>query len=83
MIHPRIGHEVTFIQLRAKRFRRSRLRRYRRTRPFPDRTFTSGLRQVIALIPLIRNDPGAAIGRTAMAARLVARFVAGPASTAK
>lgn len=36
--------------------------------PFPDRTFKSGLRQMIALIPLTRNDPGAAIGRTAMAA---------------
>jgi haloalkane dehalogenase len=36
--------------------------------PFPDRTYKSGLRQMIALIPLTRNDPGAAIGRTAMAA---------------
>ena len=36
--------------------------------PFPDRTFKAGLRQMIALIPLTRNDPGAAIGRTAMAA---------------
>lgn len=36
--------------------------------PFPDRTFKSGLRQMIALIPLTRNDPGAAIGRRAMAA---------------
>jgi haloalkane dehalogenase len=36
--------------------------------PFPDRTFTAGLRHLIALIPLTRNDPGAAIGRTTMAA---------------
>ena len=36
--------------------------------PFPDRSYKSGLRQMIALIPLTRNDPGAAIGRTAMAA---------------
>ena len=36
--------------------------------PFPDRAYKSGLRQMIALIPLTRNDPGAAIGRTAMAA---------------
>jgi haloalkane dehalogenase len=36
--------------------------------PFPDRSFTAGLRQLTALIPLTRNDPGAAIGRTTMAA---------------
>lgn len=36
--------------------------------PFPDRRFTTGLRQMIALIPLTRNDRGAAIGRTTMAA---------------
>jgi len=36
--------------------------------PFPDRSFTAGLRQMIALIPLTRNDPGAAIGRDTMAA---------------
>jgi haloalkane dehalogenase len=36
--------------------------------PFPDRSFTAGLRQLIALIPLTRNDPGAKIGRTTMAA---------------
>jgi haloalkane dehalogenase len=35
--------------------------------PFPDRSYTSGLRQLIALIPLTRNDPGAAIGRNTMA----------------
>lgn len=35
--------------------------------PFPDRSYTAGLRQLIALIPLTRNDPGAAIGRTTMA----------------
>jgi haloalkane dehalogenase len=35
--------------------------------PFPDRSYTSGLRQLIALIPLTRNDPGAAIGRATMA----------------
>lgn len=34
--------------------------------PFPDRTYTAGLRQMIALVPLTRNDPGAALGRTAM-----------------
>lgn len=34
--------------------------------PFPDRTFTAGLRQMTALIPLTRNDPGAAIGRATM-----------------
>jgi haloalkane dehalogenase len=35
--------------------------------PFPDRSYTAGLRQMIALIPLTRNDPGAAIGRATMA----------------
>ncbi|MEO3759287.1 haloalkane dehalogenase [Mycobacterium sp. B14F4] len=36
--------------------------------PFPDREFTAGLRQMTALIPLTRNDPGAAIGRATRAA---------------
>ena len=36
--------------------------------PFPDRSFKAGLRQLTALIPLTRNDPGAAIGRATMAA---------------
>lgn len=36
--------------------------------PFPDREFTAGLRQMTALIPLTRNDPGAVIGRETMAA---------------
>ena len=36
--------------------------------PFPDRSFKAGLRQLTALIPLTRNDPGAAIGRSTMAA---------------
>jgi haloalkane dehalogenase len=36
--------------------------------PFPDRSFTAGLRQMTALLPLTRNDPGAAIGRKTMAA---------------
>jgi haloalkane dehalogenase len=31
--------------------------------PFPDRTYEAGLRQMTSLIPLTRNDPGAAIGR--------------------
>lgn len=35
--------------------------------PFPDRSYTAGLRQMIALVPLTRNDPGAAIGRATMA----------------
>ena len=35
--------------------------------PFPDRSFKAGLRQLTALIPLTRNDPGAAIGRATMA----------------
>jgi haloalkane dehalogenase len=36
--------------------------------PFPDRSYKAGLRQLTALLPLTRNDPGAAIGRTTMAA---------------
>jgi hypothetical protein len=36
--------------------------------PFPDRSYKAGLRQLTALIPLTRNDVGAAIGRAAMAA---------------
>jgi haloalkane dehalogenase len=36
--------------------------------PFPDTSFKAGLRQLTALVPLTRNDPGAAIGRTTMAA---------------
>lgn len=36
--------------------------------PFPDHRFKAGLRQTTALIPLTRNDPGAAIGRETMAA---------------
>jgi haloalkane dehalogenase len=36
--------------------------------PFPDRSYKAGLRQLTALIPLTRNDPGAAIGRDTMAA---------------
>jgi haloalkane dehalogenase len=36
--------------------------------PFPDRRFTAGLRQMTALIPLTRNDPGAAIGRKTLTA---------------
>lgn len=36
--------------------------------PFPDRSYKAGLRQMTALIPLTRNDPGAAIGRETMAA---------------
>lgn len=31
--------------------------------PFPDRSYEAGLRQMTSLIPLTRNDPGAAIGR--------------------
>jgi haloalkane dehalogenase len=34
--------------------------------PFPDQTFTAGLRQMTGLIPLTRNDPGARIGRATM-----------------
>jgi len=36
--------------------------------PFPDATFKAGLRQMPGLIPLTRNDPGATIGRRALAA---------------
>ena len=36
--------------------------------PFPDRTYKAGLRQLTALIPLTRNDPGAKIGVATMAA---------------
>ena len=36
--------------------------------PFPDRSYKAGLRQMTGLIPLTRNDPGAAIGRDTMAA---------------
>jgi len=36
--------------------------------PFPDRTYKAGLRQLTALIPLTRNDPGARIGAATMAA---------------
>lgn len=36
--------------------------------PFPDRSFKAGLRQLTALVPLTRNDPGAVIGRATMAA---------------
>lgn len=35
--------------------------------PFPDRSFKAGLRQLTALIPLTRNDPGAVLGRATMA----------------
>jgi haloalkane dehalogenase len=35
--------------------------------PFPDRSYKAGLRQLTALVPLTRNDPGAAIGRATMA----------------
>lgn len=35
--------------------------------PFPDRSYTAGLRQLTALVPLTRNDPGAVIGRATMA----------------
>lgn len=35
--------------------------------PFPDSRYQAGLRQLTALIPLTRNDPGAAIGRATMA----------------
>jgi haloalkane dehalogenase len=35
--------------------------------PFPDRSYKAGLRQMIALVPLTRNDPGAVIGRATMA----------------
>jgi haloalkane dehalogenase len=36
--------------------------------PFPDRSYKAGLRQLTALVPLTRNDPGAKIGRATMAA---------------
>jgi haloalkane dehalogenase len=36
--------------------------------PFPDRAHQAGLRQMTALVPLTRNDPGAAIGRATMTA---------------
>ena len=36
--------------------------------PFPDRSYKAGLRQLTSLVPLTRNDPGAAIGRATMAA---------------
>jgi haloalkane dehalogenase len=35
--------------------------------PFPDPSYTAGLRQMTALLPLTRDDPGAAIGRQTMA----------------
>ncbi|MBV8930646.1 MAG: alpha/beta fold hydrolase, partial [Mycobacteriaceae bacterium] len=35
--------------------------------PFPDRSYKAGLRQLTALVPLTRTDPGAAIGRATMA----------------
>jgi haloalkane dehalogenase len=35
--------------------------------PFPDRSYQAGLRQLTALVPLSRNDPGAVIGRATMA----------------
>lgn len=34
--------------------------------PFPDPSFTAGLRQMTGLIPLTPNDPGARIGRATM-----------------
>ena len=34
--------------------------------PYPDPTYKAGLRQLTALVPLTRNDPGAAIGRATM-----------------
>jgi haloalkane dehalogenase len=36
--------------------------------PFPDPSYKAGLRQLTALVPLTRNDPGAAIGRATMTA---------------
>ena len=36
--------------------------------PFPDATYTAGLRQMTALLPLTRNDVGARIGRRTMRA---------------
>ena len=35
--------------------------------PYPDRGYKAGLRQLTALVPLTRNDPGSAIGRATMA----------------
>lgn len=35
--------------------------------PFPDRKYKAGLRQLTALVPLTRKDPGAAINRATMA----------------
>jgi haloalkane dehalogenase len=34
--------------------------------PYPDQSYAAGLRQMTALLPLTRNDPGAAIGRATM-----------------
>jgi haloalkane dehalogenase len=34
--------------------------------PFPSRPYKAGLRQMTALVPLTRNDPGAVIGRATM-----------------
>lgn len=34
--------------------------------PYPDQTYTAGLRQMTGLIPLTGNDPGAAMGRATM-----------------
>jgi haloalkane dehalogenase len=36
--------------------------------PFPDPSYTAGLRQMTSLLPLTRNDPGAVVGRATMAA---------------
>ncbi len=36
--------------------------------PFPDATYQAGVRQLTGLMPLTRNDPGAAIGRATWAA---------------
>jgi haloalkane dehalogenase len=36
--------------------------------PFPDDSHKAGLRQLTGLLPLTRNDPGAAVGRATMAA---------------
>jgi haloalkane dehalogenase len=36
--------------------------------PFPDAGYKAGLRQMTGLLPLTRNDPGAAIGRVTMGA---------------
>ncbi|HET6154217.1 MAG TPA: haloalkane dehalogenase [Marmoricola sp.] len=40
--------------------------------PFPDQRYTAGMRQMIALLPLTRNDVGARIGRRTM--RALAEF---------